>query len=193
MPIRRVKQVSWEVESERMVVTPAMERRMRKAVLQRAEKELSELANASTDEEAFYSLPSAASAAYYLGLLEEAERLARRSIELAERFKDNWNYSNALHAGHTVLGLLALRNKSTKQAVEELHASGSVRGSAQLGSFGPTMQLARELLKAGESESVLAYFEQCRSFWKSGTLWLSIWEKKVKRGAMPNFVMNLYR
>jgi tetratricopeptide (TPR) repeat protein len=193
MPKRHVKKVSWEVESERLVVKPAMERRIRKAVLQRAEKELSELADASTDEDAFYALPNAASAAYHLGLFKEAERHARRSITLAEQFKDNWNYSNALHAGHTALGLLALRSKSIQQAVEALRASGSVRGSPQLGSFGPTMQLARELLKAGESESVLAYFEQCRSFWKSGSLWLSIWEKKVKRGAMPNFFMNLYR
>ena len=176
-----------------MEVTPAMERRIQKAVLQRAENKLSELADASTDEEAFYALPSAASAAYYLGLFEEAERLARRSITLAEQFKENWNYGNALHVGHTVLGLLALRSKSTQQAVEALHASGSVSGSPQLGSFGPTMLLARELLKAGQTKSVLAYFEQCRYFWKSGSLWLSLWEKKVKRGAMPNFFMNLYR
>ena len=193
MPKRRVRQVSWEVESERMLVTPAMERRIRKGVLQRAKQDLSELTDATTDEEAFYALPRAATAAYYLERFEEAEGLARRSIMLAEQFKDSWHYGNAVHAGYTVLGLLALRSQRTPQAVEALFASGNVGGSPQLASFGPSMQLARELLKAGEPESVLAYLDQCRAFWKSGGLWLSIWERKIRRGATPNFIMNLYR
>jgi hypothetical protein len=193
MPKRQVKQISWEVESERLVVTPAMRRRVHKAVLRHANKVLARLADASTDEELFHALPRAASAAYHLGRFDEAERFARRCISLAHQFDESWNCGNALHAGHTVLGLIALQKRCMPEAIEALHASGAVRGSPQLGSFGPTMQLARKLLEEGESESVLAYFEQCRSFWKCGSLWLSIWEKKVKRGAMPNFLMNLHR
>lgn len=193
MPKRLVKQISWEVESERLKVTPAMERRTAKLVIERSEKALAELAAITTEEQAFYAIPSAATAAYYLGRFSEAEQLANKSIAIAAGFTDNWNHSNALHAGHTVLGLLALRNGDVSRAVRELHASGDIKGSPQLGSFGPTMQLARELLRRGEAKGVVAYLHQCRVFWKSGGLYLSIWEKKIMRGVVPNFLMNLYR
>ena len=71
--------------------------------------------------------------------------------------------------------------------------SGDTPGSPQLNSFGPSMRLARELLRSGESEAVLAYFAQCRRFWKMGQTWLNIWERKVARGAIPTFFMQLHR
>lgn len=92
-----------------MVVTPAMERRRRKTLLRRAEPALAQLAAASTDEDAFHAIPKAASAAYDLGRFAEAERLATRSISRAAQFSASWNCGNALHVGHTVLGLLALQ------------------------------------------------------------------------------------
>jgi len=193
MPKRIVKRRPWEVESEALVVTPAMERRVKKMLCRQASKELAELDAASSADEAFYLLPIAANAAYNLRQFEDAEKLARRLLATAEEFKDNWNYGNALHSAHTVLGLLAIRRGDTQLAAEELRASGAVRGSPQLGSFGPTMRLAKELLMIGQTTAVLDYLEQCRVFWKSGGLWLSIWEKKIRRGAMPNFFMNLHR
>ncbi|MGE5866870.1 MAG: hypothetical protein ACM32J_17490, partial [Rhizobacter sp.] len=173
------------------MVTPAMERRMRKTLLRRAEPALAQLAAASTDEDAFHAIPRAASAAYDLGRFAEAERLATRSISLAAQFSASWNCGNALHVGHTVLGLLALQRGDRRAAIEALHASGNVSGSPQLGSFGPTMRLARRLLEQGESASVLLYFEQCRAFWKRGGLTLSIWEQKVRRGAVPEYVIDV--
>jgi hypothetical protein len=193
MPKRRVKQISWEVMSESMKVTPAMERRIWKGVLISSEKSLLELSQMVTDEKIFYALPRASISAYNLSRYSEAAELAHRAITSAESFKTNWNFSNALHSGHTVLGLLALRDGQIPKAISELHASANVSGSPQLGSFGPSMRLAKGLLEKSEIAQVLVYLEACKNFWEMGHSWITVWEKKISRGAVPNFYMNLYQ
>ena len=175
-----------------MRVTASMERRMKKALHEFSRKALRELEIASTEDDAFYALPRAAFAAFNTGSPREAEAHATRLLEMAEDFKDDWNYGNALHAGHTVLGLVALERGNKEAACASLAASARTPGSPQLGSFGPTMQLAKALLKVGESIVVLNYLAQCKAFWHSGAAWLSIWEGKVKRGVAPNFFMHSY-
>jgi hypothetical protein len=193
MPKRCVKKISWEVMSESMKVTAAMERRIWKGVVASSEKVLQKFSNVVDDEKIFYELPSAALAAYNTKRYSEAADLALKSILAAESFKGNWNYSNALHIGHTVLGLLALRHEKIPKALSELHASANVAGSPQLGSFGPSMRLARGLLELGEAEQVLIFLEACSKFWEMGDSWIPIWQKKIRRGAIPNFYMQLYR
>jgi hypothetical protein len=75
--------------------------------------------------------------------------------------------------------------------VKLLRASGATTGSPTLDSFGPNMLLARDLLEAGEDEAVLAYFEQCRVFWKMGGDKLDRWSQDVKDGLLPDFGANL--
>jgi hypothetical protein len=149
MPKRRVKRVSWEIESERLSVTPSMGRRMKKARLVRAAASISEWEKATTEEEVFYAVADAAFGAYDLEKFVEAEAIAQRAIQLAPSFEENWNFGNAMFAGHTVLGLLAARRGDVDLAIQELHASAKNRGSPQLGSFGPTMRLAKELIERG--------------------------------------------
>ena len=67
--------------------------------------------------------------------------------------------------------------------------AGKVEGSAPLGSFGPNMGLARELLELGKKEVVLEYFELCSKFWPSGKL--ADWAALVEAGRMPDFEGNL--
>lgn len=190
MPRRTAKLYKLEVEFERNPLKPAEERRLLKAALKRAHEEVEEWRRALTNEERFYAAPHAAVAAFNLGEYELAEELARQSLALAESFQGNWNYGNALHYGHTVLGLLALRGGNLALAAEELQMSGQTPGSPQLGSFGPTMQLAKAILKVGAAEPVLAYLQQCQDFWHMGGDWLSVWERKVRRGVVPNFFMH---
>jgi hypothetical protein len=111
---------------------------------------------------------------------------------LAPIFPKDWNYGNAIHLGHTVLGLLALREGDVNVAIEELRKSGETPGSPQLNTFGPTMQLAKELLKAGHTAPVLGYLKQCRSFWHMGSTWLDLWESKALSGRVPNFFQRCY-
>ncbi|HVW10013.1 MAG TPA: hypothetical protein VHC90_15600 [Bryobacteraceae bacterium] len=98
---------------------------------------------------------------------------------------------NAIHAGHSVLGLVALHSGDTGTAREELLAAGRTPGSPQLDSFGANMLLASELLKKGERDTVLEYFELCRKFWKMGGAQLDSMSATVKQGGTPAFNLTM--
>jgi tetratricopeptide (TPR) repeat protein len=185
--------LSFESDTEKEPLTPELEAQLKAVVVDRAPAALTALDAAETEEDIFYSLPGAALAALHLERYKQAEELARKCLEMAPSHTRNWNYGNAIHAGHTVLGLVALHNGELSIAVAELEKSGETPGSPQLGSFGPTMQLAKALLRNGETEAVLAYLQQCRAFWKMGGEWLDIWERKIKADAVPNFFMHSFR
>lgn len=193
MPRRVVKRYRFEVEFERTPLSPALDRRLRKNAMARAAMKLSDWRKATEQIDKFCLAPSAVMAAYFLGNYAHCQELSASLLEQAPTFEDNWNCGNAIHFAHTALGLLALRSGDVQRAIQELHLSGETPGSPQLNSFGPSMHLARELLRAGELEPVLAYFQQCRRFWKLGETWLGLWEKKVARGAIPTFFAQLYR
>lgn len=108
---------------------------------------------------------------------EQAEALAMEYLELAEQFRSNWNYSNAIHFSHQTLGLLRLREGKVEQAGEHLLAAGKTPGSPKLDSFGPRMVLARELLLRGEKRVVLQYLDLVANFWAK--------EKDLMKGVTP--------
>lgn len=193
MPKRTTKQCRLEVEMERKPLTVSQKRRLLKVALSRAPAELKEWHQATDDTERFYAAPGAAMAAYTLGNYSIARSVALAALALAPSYKDDWNYGNVIHYAHATLGLLEVRQGNPQAAAEHLLLSGATPGSPQLNSFGPSMRLAKELLDCGEPGPVMTYFQQCRMFWSSGQNWLSIWEKKVARGATPVFFMHLYR
>jgi len=193
MPRRTAKPHKLEVEFERKPLTPGQERRLLKIALDRAPKEIEEWRQAQSEEERFYASPQAAIAAFNLGEYGLARELAEQALALSHSFKENWNYGNALHYAHTTMGLLALRSEDLPQAARELAMSGRAPGSPQLRSFGPTMQLAKAMLKVGAAEPVLEYLQQCRAFWTMGGEWIDVWERKVRLGLVPNFFLHSYR
>ena len=183
----------FEAESEEMSLTPEQEAQLRQIVVDRAPAALDELREATTEDELFTALPNAAFAAFHLDRFDLARELTQQTLDLAAHYASDWNYGNAIHAGHTVLGLLALRDGDISTAIDQLGKSGETPSSPQLGSFGPSMQLAKALLRHGEFEAVREYFGQCRRFWKMGTTWLDIWDEKIGRKEIPNFFMHCYR
>ncbi|MEQ1765960.1 MAG: hypothetical protein ABL859_00905 [Methylotenera sp.] len=184
--------MSYEEETEKKPFTPEMEAAIWQFILNRAPGELAQLSEAKGDAETFTYLPSAAAAAFHLERFTEAKQFAEQALTMAPAFQENWNYGNAIHLGHTVLGLIALNNQDPMSAIRELLASGQTLGSPQLNSFGPTMQLAKALLKAGHIEPVVTYLNQCRNFWEMGGTWLDIWERKIREGHVPNFFQHNY-
>jgi len=142
-------------------------------------------------DQRFYGLTDAAKAAFETGQFERAERYADELLELAPQFRDNWNYGNAVHDGHVVLGRLALLHDDVEGAVHHLSAAGETPGSPQLDSFGPNMSLARDLLQREQWEAVLAYLQQCGRFWKLGHDRLDEWSHDVESRKMPAFGPNL--
>ena len=97
-------------------------------------------------------------------------------------------HGDLVHQGHTILGRIALLQGDVDQAKEHLLASGKTPGSAVLGSFGPTMVLALELLERDEFGVVGEYLELCSEFWQNDNL--DAWRTSVAAREMPDFGSN---
>ena len=151
----------------------------------------------------FIELRKIADQAFNDGELDQATELARELLALADDYRDDWNYGNAIHHGHRLLGHVALEHGDMDTAKAELLASGDTRGSPQLNSFGPNMSLAKSLLEKGETECVITYLERCGAFWQLKKLaekrpalkpmaeTLDRWIEQVMNGEIPEFGPNL--
>lgn len=149
--------------------------------------------NGTPEAEREAHLPEAVAGAFNTGRYALARELAERALADADQGLRDWNYGNLVFAAHSTLGLLALDSGDVERAVAELHLAGATPGSPQLDTFGPGMQLARALLRAGQAEAVLEYFTQCRSFWRMGGPALDTWTEMVQRGRIPNFFQQRWR
>jgi hypothetical protein len=185
--------MNFEAESEAIPFTPEQDAEMLALALAEAPAALAAVSAAEDKRALFYAAPNGAMAAYLLRDFAQARVLAEQCLTLAAEFPDDWNYGNAIHYAHIVLGLLALEEGSIPRAEAALLAAGATPGSPQLASFGPSMFLALKLLQAGEPSAVLEYFQLCRKFWTMGGAWLNIWEEKVRGGGIPNFFFTRYR
>jgi hypothetical protein len=117
--------------------------------------------------------------------------LARELLALAIKYPNDWNTGNAIHQGHLALGRAALVANNLPIARAELLAAAHTLGSPQLSSFGPGMHLAKDLLLVGERDSVLAYLELCRGFWKLGDDRVAEWTSAIAEGRTPDFQPNV--
>ena len=142
---------------------------------------------AATDLERFAFLPTLAKAAFELGAIDEAEARARESLDLATAFPNDWNYGNAIHDGHSVLGRVALARGDVSAAKQELLEAGRTPGSPQLGSFGPNVSLARDLLSRSEVSTVVEYFRLCLAFWEMEDGKIAHWIRLAESSEMPEF------
>ncbi|SRR6266540_3487526 len=140
---------------------------------------------------AFYVLAVAAKAAFELGKIDEAGRYARDLLNAAPQFAHDWNYGNAIHDGHMVLGRIALRQGDAEAAKEHLIQAGKTRGSPQLNSFGPNMSLAKDLLERHHPDAVIQYLELCSTFWEMEGGKLVEWAALARAGSLPDFGPNL--
>lgn len=143
-------------------------------------------------EERFYELGDVAKSAFEAGEPEKAQQYASELLLSAEKFKNDWNYGNAIHQGNCVLGRVALQRGDVASAKQDLLAAGMTPGSPQLDSFGPNMTLAKELLEKGERDTVVTYLQSCAKFWKMGGEKLQSWIAAIKGGGTPDFGSNLH-
>jgi len=150
----------------------------------------------------FVGLKEAAEAALDRGNATKADRLAAELLALAERYRDDFNYGNAIHHGNKVRGLCALRAGRISQAEDYLRASGHSPGSPQLNSFGPSMRLASALLEYNARQAVLEYLEACKEFWQiavrlpdgrlfTGRAQLDQWAEAIRENNVPDFRPNI--
>lgn len=142
-------------------------------------------------QQRFYLLATLAKAALAAGDVTRAKTLAVELLDQAKTMKDDWNYGNAIHHGHIILGRIALLSGNIDEAKEHLIEAGKTPGSPQLDSFGPNMTLAKDLLEKGEAEVVIQYFLLCANFWKTHQEILNKWTSLVKQGGIPDFGANI--
>jgi hypothetical protein len=154
-----------------------------------AEAELTKLDPSS--QQRFFSLGDAAKSAAEVGDMTKAKGYAVELLDLSPCFRTNWNYGNALHDGHMVLGRVALAAGDIDGAKRELLEAGKTPGSPQLDSFGPNMALALDLLHTGERDVVRQYFAECSNFWELGRGRLKSWTAQTRLGVTPDFGANL--
>jgi tetratricopeptide (TPR) repeat protein len=155
------------------------------------EQAITKLKQAKTEREYFYALNHAAKESMNVGRRDDARKYALELQNLLPKYKNDWNYGNAVQDVHIVLGRLALAESSVEEAKKHLIEAGKSPGSPQMDSFGPNMTLAKELLERGEKNVVLKYFDLCSKFWEDDFGKLKQWKKEVERGVMPDFGANL--
>jgi hypothetical protein len=158
---------------------------------QRYNAAVKKLQEAKSDEIRFYALNDAAKEAFVLGKIFEARQYATTLLEMAPKFKKDWNYGNAIQDGNLVLGRIAVYEGKIAEAKIYLIEAGKSPGSPQMDTFGPNMSLAKDLLVKGEKDVVLQYFELCRKFWEMHRGRLDEWSQDVKNNQMPDFGANL--
>ena len=152
---------------------------------------LPDLSTIKLPEERFYKLGDAAKKYFEKGHLDEAKKYAEEQNTLLPQFKNNWNYGNAVQDINLVLGRIAVQQDRIVDAKRYLLLAGHTPGSPQLDTFGPNVSLASDLIKKGEREIVLEYFELCRKFWKLEDGRLDKWKSAVQAGQTPDFGANL--
>jgi tetratricopeptide (TPR) repeat protein len=158
---------------------------------QRFDEAKNELRNAQSEEERFYALNDAAKEGFVLGKTDEARSHAEELLNLLPKYKDNWNYGNAVQDANLVLGRIAVLEGQLDDAKQFLIKAGQSPGSPQMDTFGPNMSLAKDLLEKGETDVVLQYFDLCRKFWEMDNGNLDHWTRDVRAGKIPDFGANL--
>jgi tetratricopeptide (TPR) repeat protein len=145
------------------------------------------LALLRTGTDRFYLLTWMAPVAVDAGRLSKAVRYADELLRHAKQLRANWNHGNAVHHAHSTLGRVSLRRKRVEEAKRHLIASAKTRGSPQLNSFGPSQDLAAELLARGEAKTVIRYLELCRKFWAMGRERIDAWSKSIRESGTSDF------
>ena len=130
-------------------------------------------------------------AAFNRGDFEHLRELAEARLAEATD-PEHWDYGNAIHEGHLILGHVELREGDLDAARFHLLAAGRTPGSPRLDSFGPNMSLARDMLLEGERKAVMKYLGLIGRFWERHDAELSLWKRYVRRGGMPDFGSNLH-
>ncbi len=125
--------------------------------------------------------------------IEATKELSQQYLALANHFKRDWNYGNAIHQANIFLGLASLRSGQLQEAKTYLIAAGKSKGSPQLNSFGPDMALAEQMLENGERDIVINYLDLVKKFWWKAFSFFKIrkWKREIKNGDIPNFGGNL--
>lgn len=120
----------------------------------------------------FYFLDELLSRALTEKKWDKVETYANEYLKVAETYKDNWNFGNAIFDSHMALTSLALQKGNKKLAIEHLILASKTPGSPQLDSFGPFNSPLHtapvlELSKLNEKKALIEFAQNCKKFLSS--------------------------
>jgi len=118
---------------------------------------------------------------------DDAKAIAKEMLGVAAKAPDNQLSGRATFDANLALGSVALREGDKKAAGQYLIAAAEAKGMPSLGSFGPNMTLARDLLNAGEKDTVLEFFRLMVISWPRESVQLGEWADRVRAGGKPDF------
>lgn len=133
------------------------------------------------------SLASAAELAIDLGELDRAHALARRLLDFVEREGLSTRRSRAHFDAHAALGRVALRRGDVDAAERHLLEAAHLDGDESLTTFGPSTELAQELLDVGRRAAVREFLERCRVFSNHDHGRIDAWLAALDRGDADPF------
>ncbi len=148
----------------------------------------------TSEQKQFYMLSDLVDLSWRTKELNASTKYAKELLTMASRYPKDWNYGNAIFTANHTLGLIALYRNDIVGAKKYLLKAGQTPGSPQLGSYGPSMVLAKELLDRGEKEIVLQYLRLCEKFWSyDREKKLETWISEIEKGSVPDFGWHLKR
>jgi hypothetical protein len=102
---------------------------------------------------------------------------AKAAGELSEAHSE---HAYRKHWAHTVLGLLAYRKDDLDRAVSHLRASADVRPEYRLSSYGPSLDLVRQVCVGGRWDDGLEYLRVWEGAWDHPRLreWIAAVEER---------------
>lgn len=136
-------------------------------------------------------LPKLSKTAVEAADFSKAQDYANQLLNLADTYKHDWNYGNAIHDANIVMGMVCLSNDSIEEAKKYLLNAGHAPISPQIRTFGPSMILADALIDRGESNVVIEYLELIKKIWLDNDGRLDSWISAIKGGGKPYFGENL--
>jgi len=144
-----------------------------------------------SDSDAHIILKDLAWEEFNNGNLDQAVIYSNELLRLNSIVEENWNYGNAIHHSHTILGLVSLESFDLANAKKHLLLSSRTPGSPQLNTFGPRFTLAQKLINLEEYETVEKYLINCRRFWNLEKGRISRWLEEIESGKKPQFERKL--
>lgn len=133
----------------------------------------------------FYDISDLIDEAVFENKTELAVRLSDEYLKLAEEYKKNWNYGNAIHDANIAKGIVELRMGNLAKSGEYLVKASKSPGSPQLDSFGPDLELANVLLKKGQKDQVIEYLKGIEVFWGGNKRAIDALIFKIVSGEKP--------
>jgi len=121
-----------------------------------------------------------ASTAFEAGELVQAEHYARIMLSAGP---ESWLYDHFHHTGNIVLGRIAVANHDIDSAKSHLMNSVMISNALNLKLQYPDVDLARELLHAGESEVTIEYFKRLLAI--SDHPEIGTWIEEIRSGNDP--------